>query len=97
MTNAVVASEAESLAVSTPSGTKEACLDMLLPEELSVDRGFAKFVVTKALLDAGCPAPEGQPSRVVVTFNYWHELGDDYGENDLDVELAWPGGAIRAC
>lgn len=79
----------------SPSGWREARLDMLLAEELSVSPSFAKHFASAALESAKCRAPHGPP-KVVVRFNFWHEVDDgSHGENDLDVTLTWADGTTR--
>lgn len=77
-------------------GWREARLDLLLAEELSVNPRFANHLSRQALDDAGHPAPDGDPEKVDVAFNVWHQVDDgNAGENDLDVRLIWPDGTSR--
>lgn len=74
-----------------PIGWREARLDLLLAEELSVDADFSRWFVEAALANCGVSLPGGAPSRVDVRFNVWDDIAgvDDAGENDLDVMLWW--------
>jgi hypothetical protein len=88
------------VATATPIGTLEACLDLVLAEELSVNPEFATRFGSQALSGLDPPVNIREAPTVTVEFNRWDIGGDgsnplDAGENDLDVCLGLDEGSAR--
>jgi hypothetical protein len=78
----------------TTVGGAEAGLDLLLAEDLAVDRRFARWFVRDAIRwRAGPDVPAEEPTEVIVCLNKVDEgpslPPEAYGETDVDVTMAW--------
>jgi hypothetical protein len=84
------------------SSGREARLDLLLAEELSVDHDLARWFLTEAGTWRARPTlPDGELEGVRARVNYWQggpEIPSEaQGEIDVDLTLKWDDGAKWSC
>jgi hypothetical protein len=76
---------------------REAVLDLVLAEELSVDHDFARWFLAEAATWRNLPPiPSGELEGVQARINYWDDAPDVppevQGETDIDLTFRWPDG-----
>jgi hypothetical protein len=92
-----VASDRASAAADIGVCGREAVVDLVLAEELSVDHDFARWFLSEAVTWRNRPQlPPGDLERVLARVNYWDDAPDlpleDQGETDIDLTFRWADG-----
>jgi len=90
----------EDVEVEVPLSTSEAHLDLLLAEELAVNREFLRRFIAPLSGALKQTTPAGGEVAAVVRLNTWDDGGPgcvatDGGENDIDVLVAGDGRSLR--